>query len=193
MKSKLILIEGLPGTGKTTTAKIAKGVLNEFSTNNKLYLEGNLDHPADYDRVAYFNDREYNTLLNENKRYQNLIKQISIKKDNGYFIKYLQNKIKLKDKFPDQLYKKIIKNDIYELPLDLNQELIINYWEEFKKTKKVDTVYIFECCFIQNPVTVSLVRDNAKIDKTIDYILKLLEQVKDLNPVLIYLYQNDID
>lgn len=54
MQPKLVLIEGLPGFGKTTTAQLVHDILIDVNINTQLILEGNLDHPADYDGVACF-------------------------------------------------------------------------------------------------------------------------------------------
>ena len=63
MSSKLVLVEGLPGFGKTTTARLVHDILTEMNLKSQLFLEGDLEHPADYDGVAYFNEHEFNTLL----------------------------------------------------------------------------------------------------------------------------------
>ncbi|WP_291569267.1 zeta toxin family protein [Clostridium sp. UBA4548] len=46
MENKLILVEGIPGAGKTTTARIIKERLISEGKNVILYEEG-MSHPAD--------------------------------------------------------------------------------------------------------------------------------------------------
>lgn len=192
--SKLLLIEGLPGFGKTTAASLSKQILDEHDIDNELYLEGNLDHPADFDKVAHFNLEEYEKLLREYPQYNNLIKKITKVENDDHFIFYKKQKLKLKEKFSDKLYKIISKNDIYELPFKRNKRLIVDNWKKFSKTAlNKNKVYIFECCFIQNPVTVSLIRDNKNIEKTYKYINELLDTVRDLNPILIYIDQDNLN
>lgn len=41
MTSKLILVEGLPGSGKSTTAKITYNLLKEKGVDAEVYFEGN--------------------------------------------------------------------------------------------------------------------------------------------------------
>ena len=193
LKTKLLLIEGLPGSGKTTTAKICKEILEELEIENKLFLEGNLDHPADYESVAFFNELEYSGLLKEFNEYQDLIKKISEQREEGYFIPYYKYKKELEDDFPDELFHYILKKDTYDLSLQKNKELIYNSWQRFsKKASEKQTVYIFECCFIQNPVTMSIIRENASIETAFNYVNSLLKTVKDLNPILLYLKPDDL-
>jgi len=194
LKTKLILIEGLPSTGKSTTAKITKEILDELGLDNELFLEGNLDHPADYDRVAYLTETEYKKLIKNNKSYEDFIKRITEKKEEGYFIAYHKKLKKWENEFPEDLFKQIVKNDIYEIPLELNKELILNNWKRFvKNAKEQEKIYIFECVFVQNPITVSIIRDNTDREVAFEYVYELLEIIKKLNPVLIYLNQDNIE
>jgi len=63
MNARLILVEGLPGFGKSTTAKLIHEILAEENIQAELFLEGNLDHPADYDGVSCFDEKEFDRLL----------------------------------------------------------------------------------------------------------------------------------
>jgi len=194
VQTRLILIEGLPSSGKSTTAEMVKTILDERDIKNELYLEGNLDHPADYDRVAYFNEEEYKKLIENNSEEVEFIKKITEQKESGYFIAYSKRLKEYENEFPEELFKEIAANDIYELPLDLNKELILNNWKRFvKKARQKDKVYIFECVFVQNPVTVSVIRDNSDFAYARNYVEDVLALVEELNPVLIYLKQDNIE
>ena len=194
MDNKLIIIEGIPGFGKTTAAKITKQILDEYEIENKLYLEGNLDHPADFDKVTHYNTKEFKKLLSDYPEYKSLIKKITEKDNKNFYIYYHKSKLKYQDDFPDELYRIISKNDIYELPFKRNKKLIVDNWNKFSKNAaSKNEVYIFECCFIQNPVTVSLIRDNNGFEQTYQYIKELLKTIKKLNPILIYIDRDNLD
>jgi adenylate kinase family enzyme len=194
IENKLIIVEGLPGFGKTTAAKIIKNILDDFEIENELFLEGNLDHPADYDKVTHFNIKEYKKLLSDYPEYKSFIKKITEKINEDFFIHYHKQKSKYQDDFSDEIYEIISKNDVYELPFKKNKRLIVNNWNKFSKTASSENkVYIFECCFIQNPVTVSLIRDNKNFKETFNYITELLDVVRNLNPILFYIDQEDLD
>ncbi len=65
MQTRLLLIEGIPGSGKTTTAQFAAGWLAEHGFKPRLFLEGNLDHPADFESAACLDEAEYTGLLRQ--------------------------------------------------------------------------------------------------------------------------------
>lgn len=194
MKSKLVLIEGLPSSGKSTAAKMVNNILNYKSVKNMLFLEGNLDHPADYEGVAFFIEEEYQKLINSNKEFKKEIEFITTNNDLGYFVEYIKGKHVLKLNFSDNLMKEFFIKDIYELPFDLYRKLIIKKWECFvENVKGEDKVYIFECPYIQNPITVSLIRDNLDKSIAFKFIEDITAIIKDLNPILIYIKQNNIE
>ncbi|MTI69187.1 MAG: hypothetical protein FH751_02885 [Firmicutes bacterium] len=193
MKNKLILIEGLPSSGKTTTTKMTHKVLNNLDINNKVFYEGDLDHPADYDGVSFFSEVEFYDLLSKYKKERKLIEKIAIKRQEGYYIEYKKRIKSYNDKFSDDLINSFLKHDVYELTLDRHIDILLKSWERFRyNALNEENVYIFDCAFIQNPVTVTMIRDNAEKKVITEYIKELENIIKPLNPILIYLDQDDI-
>lgn len=96
MSSKLVLIEGLPGFGKTTTAQLVHEILMEMNIKSQLFLEGNLEHPADYDGVAFFKKNEFDELLSTHEKFRDLLSNRMIKHGNNYFLEYrkIKNRVK---------------------------------------------------------------------------------------------------
>lgn len=89
---------------------------------------------------------------------------------------------------------KVYEHDIYELPFERNKELIAKKWEEFAQEYAIgNKIIIFECCFIQNPVTIGMVKYNEPKEKVLAYVLTLANIIEKLNPVLIYVEQDDLE
>ncbi|WP_144475313.1 hypothetical protein [Cytobacillus oceanisediminis] len=194
MKTKLILVEGLPGSGKSTTAKLIHELLTENQVPAELYMEGNLDHPADYEGVAYFTEEEFEELLKKSGSLSKVFQDRVTVKRGRHLLPYMKIKNELGSGFPDELLAAISKKDVYELPMEENIAVISESWEEFaKQAAAEEKVYVFECCFIQNPVTVGLVKYGASDEATIQYVKKLAEAVESLNPLLVYVKQEDIE
>lgn len=194
MNAKLILIEGLPGSGKTTIAKLVHQLLNEQGFDAQLFLEGNLDHPADYDGVAFYDKSDYEKLLEKYNDYQHLLKSTVLIKESGFFIPYVKMKEKYGKQIPDGLFNEIYTHDIYELSFEKNAELITERWKGFsEKALHEDSPYVFECCFMQNPLTIGMVKYNRSMEEVSDYVLELAKTVKSLNPLLIYVDQNNLE
>lgn len=194
MNTKLILVEGLPGFGKSTTAKLIYDSLVEMRIDAQLFLEGDLNHPADYDSVACFTKEQYEQLILNSGKLEETIKNLIKINEGNYFLPYGKMKCNPNIEFPESLLNYVFQHDIYELPLDRNMELITNRWEEFVQHALLsDKIYIFECCFIQNPVTIGMVKYNAPREKVKEYVLKLENIIESLNPTLIYVEQDNLE
>lgn len=194
MKSKLILVEGLPGSGKSTTARLIHDILIENGVNAELYMEGNLDHPADYEGVAYFTEEDFEDLLLESGSLSKVFQDWITVKRGRRLLPYVKIKSELGSGFPDELFAAISKEDVYELPLKENIAVIAESWTEFaRKAESENKIYVFECCFIQNPITVGMVKYGAPDEVSIEYVRKLGDAVKFLDPLLVYVKQEDIE
>lgn len=81
MNTKLIIVEGLPGFGKSTTAKLINEILSQNKSEVELFLEGNLNHPADYDGVSCFNKFEFDRLLYNSGDFKEVLLKRVLKKE----------------------------------------------------------------------------------------------------------------
>ncbi|KUP24849.1 hypothetical protein [Paenibacillus sp. DMB5] len=191
---KLILIEGLPGSGKTTAAGLVHELLATMNTDARLYTEGNLEHPADYDGVACFEEHEFAELLGSFDRHRDLLNEHVIQQDNRCFLEYRKLQQKYGPEFPDELLHAISQKDIYELPLEDNRKLITEKWRKFTAdAADGQDTFIFDCSFIQNPVTVGMVKYGADRMTVKSYVSELAAAIEPLNPLLIYITQKDLD
>jgi hypothetical protein len=87
----------------------------------------------------------------------------------------------------------LARNDVYELPLALHMELSERRWRAFaQECLRGDTVYVFECCFIQNPVTVTMIRSDSPKEVTAGFVRRLADAAAPLDPVLVYVEQASI-
>ncbi|EJQ52112.1 hypothetical protein A6283_14925 [Bacillus wiedmannii] len=194
MNTKLIIVEGLPGFGKSTTAKLINEILSQNKSEVELFLEGNLNHPADYDGVSCFNKFEFDRLLYNSGDFKEVLLKRVLKKGSNYLLPYRKIKNEFGDQFSDELFHDIFKNDIYELPFDKNVELIADKWNDFAEIALEDNkVYIFECCFIQNPLTIGMIKYGEQKEKIINYVMKVAKIIENLNPMLLYVEQDNLE
>ncbi|MDF9844352.1 MULTISPECIES: hypothetical protein [unclassified Paenibacillus] len=191
---KLILIEGLPGSGKTTAAGLVHELLTKMHLDARLYTEGNLEHPADYDGVACFEEHEFAELLGSFDQYSDFLNEHIIRQTGRCFLEYRRLQQKYGPEFPDELLNAIFQKDIYELPLEDNRKLITERWRKFTAdAADGQDIFIFDCCFIQNPVTIGMVKYDADRETVKSYVTELAATIEPLNPLLIYITQNELD
>ncbi|OLS38482.1 hypothetical protein [Bacillus sp. MRMR6] len=194
VKTKLIMVEGLPGSGKSTSAQLINDILKDNNINSKLYLEGNVDHPADYELASFFTKDEFTKLLRKHSRIQDqLLKHAEVLPEGYVLYRPTLTEEIGEAEMTESLQTKLWEHDIYELPLEINMHLITEKWKKFcKRVMPSDDTYIFESCFIQNPVTVGMIKYGASEELVLKYVERLAAAIKPLNPILVYVNQQDL-
>ncbi|MGF7045550.1 energy-coupling factor transporter ATP-binding protein EcfA2 [Paenibacillus sp. DS2015] len=194
MSAQLIIVEGLPGSGKSTGARLIADILQERGKNVVLVEEGDLDHPADYEGVASFTPEEWEELCYTHKDHQMHLCSRAFYEEGNYFLPYRKIQQDEPGQLPPLLLADLFKQDIYEVSLERNMQLISAKWNKFAAAAvSQDKVYVFECCFIQNPVTVSMIKHNREAEESLRYVQLLEKAITPLNPILIYMDQQDYD
>ncbi len=190
MNSKLYLIEGLPGSGKTTTAEALTRLLQEEQIKSCLHIEGDLNHPADYESVAYLTMDEWTDFQS---KYASLDVLRFAEVFNDYvLVSYRQWQSEMD--IPEAKLAFLQARDIYELPFELHQSLIFKKWEEFvAQALTTDMTYVFECCFLQNPLTMGLIKYDLPKETLRAYVERLATIIAPLQPVLVYVDQPDVE
>ncbi|WP_187355243.1 hypothetical protein ['Paenibacillus yunnanensis' Narsing Rao et al. 2020] len=193
--TKLILVEGLPGAGKSTIAQLTSRLLAERGLTVKLFLEGNPAHPADAESIACLTGAEYAGLLQAGNEQQRQLFMDAVSRQGGdYLLPYGLLEQKTDERLPDDLRQVLAGKDVYELPLAHNREIIAGRWRDFgAEAQSGETVYVFECCFIQNPVTIGMIKNGATFTEVQEYVTELAESVKALDPLVIYIEQKDLE
>jgi hypothetical protein len=182
--SKLYIVEGIPGSGKTTTATWLAEKLNEQGKIANLYLEGDPKHPADYESVACLNEDQITEL---EKNYP-FIRTYAAHKDKWFFIPYAS----FSESNPD-IHNVLQKFDVYELSVADYCEVTLMRWQEFAELAEAEEkVYVLECCFLQNPFTFLLAKHNVAKEEIFLHIAKIAKRIHKLNPVILYFEQDNI-
>jgi hypothetical protein len=173
MMTKLILVEGLPGSGKTTTAVFVANWLQRQGWDAALFLEGSLDHPADFESVACLDARQYAALLARFPAEAPFLRRQAVLEGDDILFRYRA----LQQNCPDldeALITALAQYEIYELPIATYQRLIERRWRRFAATAASgNAIYIFECCFLQNPLTMFLGGHDEPVIAAETFILEL--------------------
>lgn len=126
MKTNLIIVEGLPGSGKSTTAAMIADELEKKGRKVVCVDEGVQDHPADY--------ADYD--------------------------------------FPD---------------FETERMKILDKWRSFTSKSDKNTIYVFNCIFLQNPMCETMMRFGMDETASRNYISEIAEIIKPLHPVILYI------
>ena len=178
---KLYIVEGLPCSGKSTaSAFIAEELMNKY---NVCYVdEGTGNHPADYEFHAFLSNED---LQNFNKADQADIKLEAEKICDGYIVPI--------STFCGNLFNKLLQYKIYDfLSWEVEYPVMLDKWRSFVNSAHRETAFVFNCVFLQNPMCETMMRFGFEAEKSLEYISEIAEIIKPLNPVVIYLENDDI-
>ena len=87
MKHKLIMVEGIPGSGKTTFAKKIAARLRDLGYNATCYNESDI-HPADLSWIAVLTAAQYEHLLQKWPSYADQIRAQAWQESNRVLVAY---------------------------------------------------------------------------------------------------------
>ena len=118
-----MIVEGIPGSGKSTTAHFMKEHLEKEGFKVKLFQEGDTSHPADYESTACLNEGQFNAILERFPDHRESIKESAKKKGDHYFISYRH----FLDTAPS-VVECLASYDVYELDLDTFEEVSYKNW-----------------------------------------------------------------
>lgn len=182
MENRLFLVEGLPCSGKSTTSRYVKEILEKQGEKVIWVDEGTGNHPADYEFQSYLTKEELKT-FDDNEQEQ-ILKAASSKND-GYIVEL--------GKIQGALFEKVLQYKIYDfLSWDVEKELMLDSWKNFVEEADKESIYVFNCCFLQNPMCETMMRFNQDVDQSKAYINEILEIISPMKPVCIYLQNEEI-
>lgn len=164
MKHRLFLIEGLPCSGKSTTSDFVASCLSKYAPVS-LVDEGTRNHPADY---------EFHALAPAG------------------LISDREQIVALSD-FSGEMFEKLLQFKIYDfLPWEKEMPLMLEKWRQFTASCDAETVHVFNCVFLQNPMCETMMRFGFSEDESGVYIGNIAEIIRPLDPVVLYLKNTDI-
>ncbi|MDE6596314.1 MAG: hypothetical protein K2K44_09945 [Oscillospiraceae bacterium] len=174
---ELIIVEGLPCSGKSTTAKY---IADKF--NMQYFDEGSGRHPADYEFHAFVQ-------MSELKKFpideQNKIIEKSEQKFGGIIVPLSE--------FHGDLFEKLLQYKIYDfLPWETEKPVMLDKWREFADNKKPNEKYVFNCVLLQNPMCETMMRFGFSREKSAEYIGEICSIIKPMNPIVVYLKNSNI-
>ena len=144
--TQLIIVEGIPGSGKTSVAQFIAAWLAARGFEHALYLEGDWKHPADFESVAGLSADQYEELSARFPQQAALLDQQVTVRGSDYFLSYRQIEYEYGEQVPSALIQALARYEIYELPIGEFRRLLLQRWQSFTDLAvQENRIYIFEC------------------------------------------------
>lgn len=178
--TRLVIVEGLPCSGKSTTAKFLADTLHFTCVD-----EGTGDHPADWENHALLDETAYERALSMlfDREEIRAFSCNTERLDCGFVVP-------LSDRYPPALQEMLDGREIYdELPWDTERPAMLEKWRIF--AENCNRGYVFNCVLLQNPMCETMMRFNMPPEDSAAFIGEIADIIRPLEPVVVYLQTTD--
>ncbi|SEO74387.1 hypothetical protein [Paenibacillus sp. OV219] len=194
-KCKLILVEGLCGTGKSTLAERLHRYLLHQGISSYFYDEGAEGHPVSLNWHAFFREGEYAELLGRYPGVAGEIRSRVIRDGHHYLIPYREviafNEPKVLR--AELKSRELCWTDSPIASLSEFTQAIERHWLRFaERVSATDDIYVLEAVFLQHRIHDLLRHYKADDEQIEQHISGIADRITSLDPILIYLSQPSV-
>lgn len=170
----LILVEGLPGSGKTTAAAgLADWLTATHPDPVQYWPEGGDEHPADFESVAVLTAEQLERMRERHAGSADAL-AAAAELDGGHvLVRY-----GLHPQLPREVVEELRAHDAYDgdVSIEAHHELLTGSWRRYGH-RPLAGVQVWECVLIQNPVCAYIARFDRAPDELHAHVAGLLDAV----------------
>lgn len=187
--TKLIVLEGMPGTGKTTDSFFLLSQLKHSCIAARWVHENARPHPTSYFNEACLSYEELELFFQRFPNTRSIIEKIGMKRRTTIELDLMEIKWHYIKHFGDDAYDEISRFDVWNFDLDLYERVALEKWEAFvSEALKGEEVILLDSSLFQYQIFTFLLK-NAPYERMRGFVKKLYNIISPLKPVLIYLYR----
>jgi hypothetical protein len=180
----IVMIEGLPGSGKSTTSGDLATWLNETGSNAQHWPEGRPDHPVDFEHVSLLSDDTLAGIRDRDAESWRELESRAERYPDTWLIRHTDQLT-----LPDDLAELVKSKDAYDGDIEpqLHGRVLSESWRRFGERMPAPGVQVWECVLIQNPVCAFVARFDQPVDALTAHVQGLVDAVRAHRPILVYL------
>ncbi|WP_109208776.1 MULTISPECIES: hypothetical protein [Microbacterium] len=184
----VVMVEGLPGSGKSTNAADLAAWLTESGADVEHWPEGRADHPVDFENVSLLTDAAFRRIGDEDPGSWQTLRAEAEPYVDGWLIRGT-DRLDL----PADLAAQIRSADAYdgEISPDRHARALSESWRRYGEQAPAPGVQVWECVLIQNPVCAFVARFDRPEEDLAAHVEGLVAAVRNHNPMLVYLDPGD--
>ena len=190
MKNRLILLEGLPGTGKSTNSfKLYEQLSNNGKKVDWVH-EVSQPHPVLFFTESCMTKEEFQNFIMKYPEVSELFDEVAEVRKTTVGIDQDTVSRRWQDSAEQAWYQELLQYDAFPISLDRYELQALEKWEAFAKKAMEDeeTVFILDSSLFQYQIFTYLLKASS-YERLEAFVRKIVECIKPLNPLLIYLYR----
>ena len=191
--NRLIMLEGLPGTGKTTNSYKLFEQLVRNERDVRWLHEVSQPHPTLFFSEACLTKEEYRLFIEKYPEAAEMLNSIAEVRTTTVGIDYLTAARRLPGQEKAAWYQELLQYDAMDFSLERYEPAAYEKWEAFvNKALQNDTVYILDSSIFQYQIFTFLL-SWAGYMRLAGFVRRIMDMLKPLQPALIYLYRQNTD
>lgn len=182
-------MEGLPGSGKSTTASHIASWLAGRGVPAEHWPEGRLDHPVDLEQVAVLSTEQVLELAAEAPETSSALLSSAERRGDEWLVRHA-----LHPSLPSALVDRLGEHDAYDgsVAPDVHARVLTESWRTFGRTRPPSgPVQVWECVLLQNPGCALVARGDQPPHLLAAHVSGLVDAVRAHAPALVYLDAGD--
>lgn len=194
INSQLIMLEGMPATGKSTNSRFTHIQLERNNIKAEWFHEVATPHPVLFFHEVGMSYDEYDTLVKTYPEAAGTLNNIAEFKESTIGIHLPNIQWNYKDKVDEAVYNKLFEFNVLNFPLDKYKRYALEKWSHFtdKALENKNKVYIIDSAIFQFQIFTFLFK-NRPYKELQSFIKQIEDIIKPLNPSLIYFHRESPD
>ena len=194
INTRLIMLEGLPSTGKTTNSRFIHIQLERSRMNAKWIHEVAMPQPVLFFDEAGLTQDEYQAFKKAYPGAADTLDEIAVLRESTVGIHLPETEWHYMDKVGEKAYRALMEYDVWNFPLDKYKKFALEKWAHFTKNALAheDEVCIIDSAVFQFQVFTFLFK-NRPYEELRRFVAQITDIIRPLNPCLIYLYRENTE
>lgn len=192
--SRLILLEGMPSTGKTTNSRFIQIQLERQGIGTEWVHEVAMPHPVLFFDEAGFTHDEYRDFIQEHQAVTDILDKISVVRKNTVSVDLNLIQWYYKDRFDPAAYEALLRFDVWKFPIERYELFALDKWRSFAQQVLRDEskVYIVDSAIFQYQIFRYLF-ENKPYEELQNLVSQIEDILKPLRPSLLFLHRESAE
>ena len=194
MDSRLILLEGMPSTGKTTNSRFLQIQLDRSNIDAQWIHEVAMPHPVLFFDEAVLTHDEYAAFSATYPEAAAILSKIAVFRKSTVGLALPEIDWHYREQIGDAAYQALLKFDAWNFPLAAYKKCALEKWAHFveRALENPNTVYIMDSAVFQYQIFCFLFQ-NRPYEELQRFVGQIAEILRPLNPCLIFLYRENTE
>ncbi len=189
--NRLFLLEGLPGTGKTTNSYRLYEQLVRNGRDVRWLHEVSQPHPTLFFSESCLTKEEYSLFTEKHPEIAEMLSSIAEIRATTVGIDTLTAARRLPGQENAAWYQELLQYDVMDFSLERYEPVAYEKWEAFVHAAlQDDTIYILDGSIFQYQIFTYLL-NGAEYTRLAGFVRGIMKMLRPLHPALIYLYREN--